>query len=175
MRDAQPNTTHFALAALQHSSVVQKIVTQNVDGLHHKAISHVWSEGRMQEQILELHGQLRVSLLHHEVRDGSSRCAHKECSMCSWPFSGQRHVPDAAFRCEPTVEGLHGRARSYRPETANKSRWRCEYRFTAFPVFSPTVQVALEGVNYDEFVVPDCPTCLSQNRHNNVVRSLRRL
>ena len=68
VRDAQPNTTHFALAALQYSSVVSKLITQNVDGLHHKAIAHVWGEGRMQERILELHGRLRVGVPHRGSR-----------------------------------------------------------------------------------------------------------
>ena len=68
VRDAQPNTTHFALAALQYSSVVNKLVTQNVDGLHHKAIAHVWGENLMQERILELHGRLRVSILYYTVK-----------------------------------------------------------------------------------------------------------
>ena len=32
------------------------------------------------------------------------------------------------------------------------------------------MQVVLEGVDYDVFIVPDCPTCLTENRHNNIVR-----
>ncbi|KAI0720624.1 DHS-like NAD/FAD-binding domain-containing protein [Fomitopsis betulina] len=134
VRDAQPNTTHFALAALQHSSVVQKIVTQNVDGLHHKAISHVWSEGRMQEQILELHGQLR-----------SVRCAHG-------------HLVDRdTFQMQLSAANPQWKAFMDELEATDRR-----------PRTNPDGDVALEGVNYDEFVVPDCPTCLSQNRHNNV-------
>lgn len=30
-------------------------------------------------------------------------------------------------------------------------------------------QVALEGVSYDKFVVPDCPSCLAENRKNSFV------
>ncbi|KAG6811650.1 hypothetical protein H0H92_006465 [Tricholoma furcatifolium] len=62
VRDAQPNTTHFALAALQHTSVVPHLITQNVDGLHHKALhqkaGHHWGPVRLQRAILELHGTL---------------------------------------------------------------------------------------------------------------------
>ena len=62
VRDAQPNPIHYALAALQHSSVTPQIITQNVDGLHHKAIKHLWNEARRKEDILELHGTLHVSV-----------------------------------------------------------------------------------------------------------------
>lgn len=60
VRDAQPNTTHFALAALQHLGVVSRLITQNVDGLHHKAISSVWDRSQMEKRMLELHGTLHV-------------------------------------------------------------------------------------------------------------------
>ncbi|KAH8115623.1 DHS-like NAD/FAD-binding domain-containing protein [Phellopilus nigrolimitatus] len=39
VRDALPNTTHFAIAALQHTSHISRLITQNVDGLHNKAVS----------------------------------------------------------------------------------------------------------------------------------------
>ncbi|KAJ2918682.1 hypothetical protein MD484_g1763, partial [Candolleomyces efflorescens] len=65
VRDAQPNTTHFALASLLHSGNISRIITQNVDGLHHKALTQgagqYWSPHRLQEHILELHGTL-----HHK-------------------------------------------------------------------------------------------------------------
>lgn len=80
VRDALPNTTHFALAALQYTSFVPRIITQviinrltqslysdhppllqNVDGLHQKALRQAdWSPTRIQDAILELHGTLRV-------------------------------------------------------------------------------------------------------------------
>ncbi|KAG5721364.1 NAD-dependent deacetylase [Termitomyces sp. T112] len=64
VRDAQPNTTHFALAALLHTSVISHIVTQNVDGLHQKALCEKagpdWGPARLQQTILELHGTLHV-------------------------------------------------------------------------------------------------------------------
>lgn len=60
VRDTLPNTTHFALAALQYSQNVMNLITQNVDGLHHKAIKHAWGSSMMQDGILELHGTLHV-------------------------------------------------------------------------------------------------------------------
>ncbi|KAI0792003.1 DHS-like NAD/FAD-binding domain-containing protein [Abortiporus biennis] len=58
VRDALPNPTHYALAALQYKSIVPQLITQNVDGLHHKALSHVWDQERLKQHILELHGSL---------------------------------------------------------------------------------------------------------------------
>ena len=60
VRDALPNTTHFALAALQYKSIVTQLITQNVDGLHHKAVAKIWHKAIMQNRILELHGTLFV-------------------------------------------------------------------------------------------------------------------
>ncbi|KAH9913973.1 DHS-like NAD/FAD-binding domain-containing protein [Epithele typhae] len=65
VRDAQPNPTHYALAALQHGHVTSDLITQNVDGLHAKAVERFWPKSRIEEQILELHGTL------HSVR-----CSH---------------------------------------------------------------------------------------------------
>jgi NAD-dependent deacetylase len=62
-RRARPNAGHHALAALQHDGWVTAIVTQNVDGLHQAAGSHV----------IELHGTIdRI----HCLGCGASR---------SWP------------------------------------------------------------------------------------------
>jgi NAD-dependent SIR2 family protein deacetylase len=46
---AAPNAGHFALAALEEGGIVQGIITQNVDGLHHAAGSR---------RVIELHGSL---------------------------------------------------------------------------------------------------------------------
>lgn len=83
VRDALPNTTHYALAALQHVGIIPRLITQvsyffvkfkfrydtsglrqNVDGLHHKALvakAHAyWPPARLESSILELHGTLHV-------------------------------------------------------------------------------------------------------------------
>jgi NAD-dependent SIR2 family protein deacetylase len=52
-RDAKPNCAHEAIAALEEAGVVQSVITQNVDRLHHKAGSSA---------VVELHGAL------HETR-----------------------------------------------------------------------------------------------------------
>jgi NAD-dependent deacetylase len=50
--DAEPNAAHDALARLERAGVIDRVVTQNVDGLHQLAGS---------EGVLELHGSLRVA------------------------------------------------------------------------------------------------------------------
>ncbi|MCB1916915.1 MAG: NAD-dependent protein deacetylase [Rhodocyclaceae bacterium] len=47
MGGAEPNAGHFALATLERLGAVAAVITQNVDGLHHKAGSH---------RVIELHG-----------------------------------------------------------------------------------------------------------------------
>ena len=46
---AEPNRGHFALAQAEQLGIVQKIITQNVDGLHQRSGS---------KSVLELHGRL---------------------------------------------------------------------------------------------------------------------
>ncbi|KIY70585.1 DHS-like NAD/FAD-binding domain-containing protein [Cylindrobasidium torrendii FP15055 ss-10] len=63
VKNALPNTTHCALAALQYASVIPHIITQNVDGLHHKALLPAnLNPVHFERSILELHGSL------HRVR-----------------------------------------------------------------------------------------------------------
>ncbi|KAI0664263.1 DHS-like NAD/FAD-binding domain-containing protein [Cubamyces menziesii] len=137
VRDAQPNPTHFALAALQFSSVVPHIITQNVDGLHHKAISHVWDESRRAEGILELHGTL------HKV-------------TCSHGHSIDRQ----------TFQNMLGDANpQWKVYAAELERTK------ARPRTNPDGDVVLpEGTRYDQFVVPECPACLLENRRNSMLK-----
>jgi NAD+-dependent protein deacetylase sirtuin 4 len=48
---AHPNAAHFALAQLEDAGMLTGVITQNVDGLHHKAGSR---------RVVELHGSLAV-------------------------------------------------------------------------------------------------------------------
>ncbi|KAL0953867.1 hypothetical protein HGRIS_005041 [Hohenbuehelia grisea] len=136
VRDALPNTTHCALAALQYASVIPRIITQNVDGLHHKAISHVWNRNQLDSGILELHGTLhRVHCKHgHDV----SRNIFQDRISAANP---QWHA--YALELEKTGN---------RPRT------------------NPDGDVVLEGVSYDDFVVPECPECLMDGLHNTNIK-----
>jgi NAD-dependent deacetylase len=51
-KDAQPNTTHRAIAELDSLGRVQAVITQNIDGLHQAA-------GSPEDRVLELHGTAR--------------------------------------------------------------------------------------------------------------------
>lgn len=71
---ASPNPAHHALAQLQEHGVIERVVTQNVDGLHAAAGS---------EGVLELHGSLR-----------EARC--RSCGFaCDMPDARDRWAQDA--------------------------------------------------------------------------------
>ncbi len=64
--DAQPNDGHRALLALEEQDKLHTLVTQNVDGLHHKA-------GSDPTRIVEIHGSVReVECLSCDYRDPMS-------------------------------------------------------------------------------------------------------
>ncbi|KIP02692.1 hypothetical protein PHLGIDRAFT_111785 [Phlebiopsis gigantea 11061_1 CR5-6] len=136
VQEARPNTTHYALAALQHTNVIPKLITQNVDGLHHKSLAHVWDEARMKERILELHGSL------HKVQ-----CSHG-------------HIVDR--------QTFQDRLSAANPE------WKVymdELEATGQrPRTNPDGDVALEGIEYDTFKVPECPDCLLDNKRNSILK-----
>jgi len=137
IRAALPNTTHYAIAALQHSGVVHRLITQNVDGLHHKALSlsHP-SPVCIQESILELHGTL------HNVR-----CKHGHLTDRT---VFQDWLSTANPKWKQFADGIEMEGNQLRT--------------------NPDGDVAIEhlGVSYNDFVVPECPSCLHENRHNNV-------
>lgn len=51
-RDAKPNAAHLALADMEARGRLQSVITQNIDGLHHKAGS---------KRVIELHGSLQTA------------------------------------------------------------------------------------------------------------------
>jgi NAD-dependent deacetylase len=50
--DKEPNGAHRALAALERRGLLEAVITQNIDTLHHKAGS---------ERVIEVHGSIRTS------------------------------------------------------------------------------------------------------------------
>ncbi|KAG6381707.1 DHS-like NAD/FAD-binding domain-containing protein [Boletus reticuloceps] len=132
VRDTQPNTTHYALAALQHTGHINHLITQNVDGLHHRAIDHLWDDARIDTRILELHGTLHR--VHCQFGHVVSRDAFQDRLSASNP------------KWKAFVDELE--ATGKKPRT------------------NPDGDVELEGVSYDDFVVPECLACLAQGRHN---------
>jgi len=80
--DKQPNGAHRALAELERRDLLEAVITQNIDTLHHKAGS---------ERVIEVHGSIRTSSCQScgaefpldEVEslfgdDGAARCADCE-------------------------------------------------------------------------------------------------
>jgi len=51
MKDALPNKVHYQIARLEELGLVELVVTQNIDGLHHKAGS---------KKVYEIHGTTRT-------------------------------------------------------------------------------------------------------------------
>ncbi len=49
MKDARPNQAHLAVAEMEKLGLLDRLITQNIDGLHFKA-------GNSPEKVLELHG-----------------------------------------------------------------------------------------------------------------------
>lgn len=85
LAEARPNAGHAALAELEAAGVIEGVITQNVDSLHHKAGSR---------EVVELHGALaRVRCL--ECGDLTSRDALQERLLAANPaFSA--HLTDVA-------------------------------------------------------------------------------
>ncbi len=62
MKKAQPNPAHLAIAELEKLGKLDCVITQNIDGLHHKA-------GNSEERIIELHGTaMHVTCLNCKKR-----------------------------------------------------------------------------------------------------------
>ncbi|MDP2968058.1 MAG: Sir2 family NAD-dependent protein deacetylase, partial [Deltaproteobacteria bacterium] len=62
MKKAEPNPAHIAIAELERLGKLHCVITQNIDGLHHKA-------GNSEERIIELHGTaMHVTCLNCQKR-----------------------------------------------------------------------------------------------------------
>ena len=62
MKKAQPNLAHLAIAEMERLGKLDSVITQNVDGLHHRA-------GNSPGKVIELHGTaMHVSCLHCQKR-----------------------------------------------------------------------------------------------------------
>jgi NAD-dependent protein deacetylase/lipoamidase len=105
-RDAQPNAAHRAIAELERRVPDFLLVTQNIDGLHHRAGS---------EKILELHGTLRRARCFDCSRytDWPDPVGEPVCSHCGGllrpdvvmfeedlPPGAMARAFDAARRCD---------------------------------------------------------------------------
>ncbi|KAM0755930.1 DHS-like NAD/FAD-binding domain-containing protein [Meredithblackwellia eburnea MCA 4105] len=146
VRNAEPNPTHYAIAALQKMRVVDGLITQNVDGLHHKACdtnlaTYLSPSPSLQDpsedplsalssrdpSILELHGTLR----------------HVHCLSCGTPV-GRDDFQDRLSILNPEWK-------KYSDEVELGGRQER---------LNPDGDVELgPGIRYEEFNVPACETC----------------
>ncbi|KAI8811023.1 DHS-like NAD/FAD-binding domain-containing protein [Cladochytrium replicatum] len=155
---AAPNASHYALHKLQASGVLGSIVTQNVDGLHHKAAR---TSGKIvgPSDVIELHGSL----------DGV------RCLCCSWHIN--RHDmqgwlrdlnPEWAEWSDRRV--ARARAKQY-SNVGSSDRW--EHDSVVFTLgaakqpeeepLRPDGDVDIDGLlksgEVPPFHVPECPIC----------------
>jgi len=93
--DCAPHAGHRHLTALQRAHPSLSIVTQNIDGMHQRAGSHVAAE---------LHGSLwRVRCARHGVREdaGAGAFATRSCVQCGVPLR-----PDITWFGDPVDEAV---------------------------------------------------------------------
>jgi NAD-dependent deacetylase len=82
--DVEPNDAHRALAELERRELLDAVITQNIDQLHHKAGS---------DSVVEVHGSIRTSTCQgcgaqfalEEVEGLSDEEGAARCSDCSGP------------------------------------------------------------------------------------------
>ncbi len=111
--DAQPNAGHRAVAALEQKTALDTLVTQNIDGLHHKA-------GSSPDKIVEIHGTVHeteclscarrgpMQATLHRVRAGEADPPCLECGgiLKSATISfGQTLVPADLERSQRAAAG----------------------------------------------------------------------
>ncbi|GAA5993397.1 hypothetical protein JCM10908_002645 [Rhodotorula pacifica] len=144
VRRAESNPTHYAMAALQKMGYISSIITQNVDGLHHRAYDDNLSAylsppslkppddpsaplPSLDPPILELHGTLR----------------HAHCLSC--------HAPTGRDAFQDRLSQLNPAWHEFQKDVEQGKREE---------KLNPDGDIELgPGVKYEDFKVPACDHC----------------
>lgn len=174
MQYAQPNPTHYAIAALQRMGhlLPSGYITQNVDGLHHAATP---SPSLAADSILELHGTLHNVVCVSGHPTGSSPSAQPQdpnylARMSKSHLAGPRRATPRPYNT-PTGEayphgcGFQGSRVAFQQilEETNP-QWdefaRNMREKGTEPQTNPDGDVQLgNNVDYSTFKYPPCPNC----------------
>ncbi|KAF9266907.1 DHS-like NAD/FAD-binding domain-containing protein [Marasmius fiardii PR-910] len=139
VRDALPNTTHYGLSALQYARIVPRLITQQQN------VDGLHQKALSMGSLSPVSMQESILELHgtlHRVR-------------CKYG-----HVIDR--------DTFQGRLSEANPKWLNFAQEM--ERTGQKPRTNPDGDVAIEhlGISYNDFVIPECPICLSENRRNDV-------
>lgn len=173
VRVAQPNRTHYSIAAIQRLGYVPEFITQNVDNLHHAATP---SASLAASTILELHGTLKhvvcVSSPEGYKKGDHSGPINPEFHQALTATSYLRGPRAVTLRPEntPTGEnypkgcGFRGSRAVFQDElTRLNPAWAQLQREMAetgkSPKTNPDGDVELHNVDYSTFNYPACPNC----------------
>lgn len=141
-RDAEPNATHHAVAALEAAGRIDTVVTQNIDGLHVKA-------GSSPERVVELHGTNR------EVE--CQRCLARsdpEAHFAAFAATGEPPVCACGGFLKPATISFGQSLRSRDLERATESAMRCDLviamgsTLSVYPAASIPLLAAERGTPY---------------------------
>ncbi|PKI83612.1 hypothetical protein MVES_002457 [Malassezia vespertilionis] len=163
LRMAAPNSTHDAIARLMQQGIVHRLITQNVDRLHHAAWTYAPAA-----PIVELHGSLS------EVRcigRGDGEFKHNDEAW--WDVHSTRafgpidrfytrhlHTPDAQSGCG-FVAARDALQDYFAVQNPDWEMWakRLEKEPGLHLRRNPDGDVQLDGVEYNNFYYPACPSC----------------
>ncbi|EPQ29471.1 uncharacterized protein PFL1_03226 [Pseudozyma flocculosa PF-1] len=172
VRTAQPNKTHYSIAAIQRLGYVPEFITQNVDNLHHAATP---SPSLAASTILELHGTLKnvVCVQSPPAYDRSASrtpldrdlydilsASHLQGPRSVRPVTGNTPTGDNY----PRGCGFRGSRAAFQDElTRLNPRWaqlaREMQETGKSPKTNPDGDVDLGDVDYSTFNYPSCPSC----------------
>jgi NAD-dependent deacetylase len=133
---AEPNAGHIALAELEARVPAFTLVTQNVDGLHHRAGSRT---------VLELHGSI-----------ARARCSRERTVFESWAEDGEPPpCPDCGAPLRPDVVWFGETLPAGVLEAAVRAAWSCDLLLSVGTsgLVEPAASLPFEALRYGATLV----------------------